>query len=348
MDSGTRIVKIGLGLLGAVLVIVVLIALVQGFGQRVQPSTVPSTFAATAPFGTNSLVFSNGQALAIYNYMTGHMSLLSPTGTGLNSIDSISASPNGGYVLFHDGRVDSNGSLATQLSQQGLDPSVDYWWVYSVQEHTFRPLPHGTLLAKLDNDHVYALSTQTNNEAITTYTTTDLSQVSMINVLLSSNFLPTENGFLLQTPSGEVLSTKDGVVNQLLFPSATLVGVTANDQQAVAVVNRQGSTRSLVAIKLPGGTTTTIENSIASNIVNLPVWASSGTVLYANNRGNLVSYSLATSKTTSWRLGGALSGVNPVSMSIALVGPTTAVMKNDVSGQYYLVGHALAPTTALR
>ena len=343
MNSSNRALKITALLFGLLFIVLLLFSLVGRKSiQTSQAVTVPHTFASTTAFGTNSVIFSNGQTLATYNYVNGKLKLLGPTGVGLSSIDTISVSPDNNYVLFHDGLVSAGGSLASQLTQQGLNPSLDYWWLYSVQGQTFRPLPQGALLAQVDNNTIYALSTVAGAEYITTYATLGLHQSSIISIPGSSNFFPAENGFLLQTPDNKVLFTSDGVVNKVLFTSTTLVGVTADKQSALAVT-AQGGSRNLVTINLRSNATTTI----ASNIVNMPVWLNSGDALYATNSGQLYSYNLAAHKSDLWQFSGNLHGLNIAEAKlISLVGPSIAVV-SDQSNSYYIIGSGLAATKAL-
>lgn len=328
-------------LFGMVIVASVLITVWQSSRNRPEQAlAVPSTFASADAFGTNSLVFSNGQALESYNYTSGQASPLSQN-VGLNTVDTISVS--GSYIVFHDERAALDGSLAAQLQSLGRSTSLDYWWVFDSQKHTFQPLPQNTLLAKVYNGNVYALQYGGSGESIATYQLPGLQRIKSISISGSSDFFATSNGFLLQSPDNKVLLTKDGTVSQVLLNSTTLVGVTADGQFAMAVTS-QGDARDLVRLNLQTDKTTVI----ASNIVNLPVWLDSGGALYANNQGQLFDYDLATGKNVEWRLGGNLakSDVSNIKL-VALVGPNAAVV-NDGANNYYLVGKNLAPVKSIQ
>lgn len=306
----------------------------QGYHIR-QEYTLPSSFTAVSPFGADSVVFSNGQALETYNYTNGQTLSLSPS-AGLAIIDTMSTSQNR-YIAFHDGQVLQTGSLAGQLNAQGLASTSDYWWVFDTQSRAFQPLPQNTLIAKLYNGKLYALEYSNAGESINTYQLPGLQQVASLAVQGSSDFSPTPNGFLLETANNQVLFTSNGAVNQVLLGAATLVGVTGDGQSAVAV-STQNNTRSLVSIDTQTGSATTI----ASQISNLPVWLNTGTVLYTDTAGNMFSYNLTTKKSTQWKYGGNLGKAKKNVKLVALINPTTAVV-NDGSNHYYLIGKGLAP-----
>jgi hypothetical protein len=318
-------------------------------GGGVTQKAVPNTFASAVAYGKNALIYSNGKGLESYNYTNGQSKILGATSAGLQSIDTMSVSPNNNYILFHDEELDQGGALAAQLRQQGLEPTLDYWWLYNVQNQLFQALPQGVLVANLDNDHVYTLSASAGAESITTYAIRGLQQTSVVTIPGSSNFFVGQNGFLLQTADNKVLLTSDGVVNNVLLQSAILVGVTADKQSAVAVVTKNNA-RELVDINLNNDTTSTI----ASGIVNLPVWLSSGTVLYATKASTtsttqqFYSYNLTTRKIVLWKLGGDANHLGETGTNlVALVGPNTAIVSNS-SNNYYLLGSNLISTKTIQ
>jgi hypothetical protein len=318
------------------------VSLLNGGGVNAsQKFAVPRSFASAAAFDTNTAIFSNGQALATYNFASGQVEPLSGN-VGLNDIDTVSVSPDGNLVVFHDQFVNQTGALAAQLRAHGLDSSLDYWWLYDAQNQTYQPLPQGVLMAKVDNTHVYALASSGSGETITTYQPTTLNAESSINIPGSSNFFASNGGFLLQTPDNKVLFTKNGTVNQVLFTSTLLAGVTQNGASAVGVTTN-GSTRNLVVINLRTNASTVV----AGDVANQPALLNSGIVLYANSQNQLHAYNLATGKTKLWNLGSNSNGFTIASTKlVALLGPSAALVDNQ-SGNYYLIGSGLAPTSAL-
>lgn len=340
----TRKIFILLGIVWGMGLLVVAIIAIRDLGGNIkQKASVPQSFASAVGTGNNTAVISNGQALAEYNYTTGQVQPLSEN-VGLDAIDTVSVSSSDKYVVFHDQNVAQDGSLAAQLRSRQLNPALDYWWVFDVQNKIYEPLPQGILLAKVGTNQVYALTyDNTFGESIATYSTSDLQKISAISIPASSDFFVTPNGFLLQTADNRVLLTKDGIVTRVLFKSTTLIGVTWDETTAVAVTTNS-NTRNMVAINLKNYQTTTV----AAGVVNLPVWLGSGTALYATNQSKLYSYDTSTKKITQWKLGGNAASLSISNLKlVALVGSSAAVI-NDGSPNYYLLGSNLAPTTQLK
>jgi len=342
LRSKLGVVVIGLLILAAFVTLVTHLTnkpLSYTISQSYSPS---SGFSAVAPFGSDSLVYSDGQALMAYNYASGKSTALSPV-VGLSgaAIDSVSVSENNQFILFHDEQVSSNGALYRQLVGLGLSPQQDYWWLYNVAKQSFYPLPQSTLLAKMAGNDVEALMEATSGESLTAYDTTSLTAESTINIPGSSNFFVTNSGFLLQSPDNQILSTKNGVVSQVVASNATMVGVLPDGRQAVVVFG-QGDARQLTLLNLVNHT----RQIIANDIVGEPAWSPSGTVLYTISGTNpssttLYSYDLTSHKDWLWHFSGSASWLNNSPLTpIMLAGAETAVVGNN-SNDYYLIGPAL-------
>ncbi|HEY4161115.1 MAG TPA: hypothetical protein VGM08_03575 [Candidatus Saccharimonadales bacterium] len=306
----------------------------QGFHIN-QEYPAPSSFAAVIPFGQSSVVFSDGQELETYDYTTGQTASISQA-VGLAVIDTVSTS-SGRYITFHDSQVLQTGSLAGQLHAQGLGTTSGSWWLFDAQNRTFQPLPQAVLMAKLYNNQLYTLDYGNGGESISAYQLPGLEKISTLAIQGSSNFWPTTHGFLLQTANNQVVFTNNGSVNHVLSSSGAVVGVTADGQSAV-VVSTQNNTRSLVTMNLQTNQTATITD----NVANLPVLLDTGSVLYANTKGAIFSYSLGTRKFTQWKLGGALGKSAQNLKLVSLVSPSAAIVSNG--SNYYLVGKGLAQT----
>lgn len=307
----------------------------QGANDISQQYSVPASFSESAAYGTNAVVFSDSHELVEYLNNTGYTHNLS-SNVGLNNIDTVSVSPNNNYILFHDTQVTQSGTLATQLKTAGLDPTASYWWLYNVQSNTFKPLPQDVLLAKVDNTKLYALSSNSGSESITTYDVSTLQQSSTISISGSTNFYPANGGFLLQSPDNEVSFTTNGVVSTELYKSSIVVGV-STDTNSVLIVTTTAGTRLLNIANLSTNKITTI----AAGILGAPVWQQPGIALYNTTQGNLYEYTLATNKVTQWKLQGDVTLYPPNITLDALAGPTAAI----VSGQQnnaYLIGSGLA------
>lgn len=302
-----------------------------------------SNLVSVEAYGTNSFLYSNSDALMVYNYATGNISQLSPSvGLDAYGIDSISISTNDQFILFHDQQVVNGGALYQQLESMGLNPSSDYWWLYNVNNRSFQPLPQTTLIAKLNNNSVYALVYVSGSEHIINYGTSNLLAQSTINVSGVSNFFPVTNGFLLQTPNNSILFTSNGIISQVLVKNSVIVAVTPNNQQAVIVTGISGI-HQLALMNIAKDTTETL----ASNITNQPVWLSPDVILYTTGKSidashsiSLYSYDLTNKKIYLWKLEGndAVIGKSPIT-PVAIVGPQVAVVSNSES-TYYLIGSA--------
>lgn len=322
---------------GILALALVVISVVQLHANRsVQQYSVPASFAQASPYGSNSLVFSNGNALETYNYATGNTTPISGGAVGLNTIDTVSSS--GSYVVFHDQQLMPSGGLAGQLKAQGQDPTADKWFLFNASGRSFKALPQNTVIAKVYNGNLYALQFPQSGtgEYITVYQLPGMQSIKTVDISGSINFYVAANGFVLQSPDNQIFFTQDGVVSQTLLSSAILAGVTADGHTALAVTTRNG-VRSLTKINLSNDADTIV----ASNVSNVPAWSDSGNVLYTDNQGNVFDYDLTTSKSERWRLNGNLATAESKLGLNALVSPEAGIA-NDGSGHYYLIGRNLA------
>jgi hypothetical protein len=305
-----------------------------------QRFSVSTNLSSAVAYTNNSLVYSNGQGLIEYNFSNGQSSDLSSSAVGLGSIDTVSVSSGGEYVVFHDQQVQQSGSLANQLTAEGLSPDLSYWWVYSVNKQSFSVLPQNVVLAKAYGSGVYALSPGNGSEIFTAYTPSTLQKASSFSVTGSINFYPTSQGVLLQTPSNEIIYTKDGVVSQVLFKSTSIVGTEGN---TVIAVTNSGGPKQLVKINLVNYKTSIISN----NVQDQPAWLSSGYVLYvtmANPSANsqIYEYNVTNNTNKLWALSSSISSFGSAGPQInSLVGPNAAII-SDSSSNYYLFGYNLA------
>jgi hypothetical protein len=202
-----------------------------------QKIAVPQTFAVAAAYDQSSLVFLSDEAIIHYDYTLGVRQALTPpySAGSLANSDSLSVSADKEYILFHNGGISNNGILANQLKQEKLDSTLDYWWVYDITSKTLRHLPHGLLMAKFADGHIYASSVIGSTATLITYDLPTLQQSSVISIPPSSDFLAIAGSFLLQSTDNEVFLTEDGVVNKRLFTDTELVAVTANKHSVIAM-----------------------------------------------------------------------------------------------------------------
>lgn len=301
--------------------------------------TVPDSFASAAPLNGSTLIYSNGRSLVEYNYQTGSTrALLSGAGVDdLNTLDSLSVSPDKQRLLFHTTGVPDGSSLASKLRDQNVDPSNDYWWIFSLQSGDLHPLVTDNMLqAQWDkNGQISVLSGTSSNEKIYLYNP-DGAEVSATAVHLSNNYFVTGNQYLLETTDG-ILETQDGVLNHVLFPQQTLLGLTA-DNQGVIAAQGEGKDRSIVQLNLFKKS----QRTLIKGIVNQPLLLN-GTIFYQTDTntqesGAFASYNLTTHKATSWTLPRTIADtLQPA----ALLNPTAALLV-DGQGNYYEAGTSFA------
>lgn len=306
----------------------------------------PQDFAASAALEGHTFVTTNRRTLIKYDYTTGQYQPLSPdTGEGgLTGIDTLSISADKQYILFHSSLAQAGTLLASKITELGLEPSRDYWWIFSLQKQIFLPLPQGVLLAKFDGAHVYTLTYGSNGTVIGTIDPATATQTTSVGIAPSSNFFVAKNGFLVETSGGDVSFTKDGVVTQHLFKAMNIVGVTADKQWALATKTK-GSSVSLWRINLQDNSV----KNLANNLVGTPAWLNNTTLLYATNGDqasqnstiHLYTYAVPADKTTVWKFAksAVLQKGNNAS-PVTLLGNTTAIL-GDASGNNYLVGNNL-------
>jgi hypothetical protein len=329
------------------ILIAVILVIFISVTSHIQPSytiTMPyspttTAFSATAPYGSQSVVYSNGSALATYNYVTHRTTLLS-TGVGLSAstVDSMSVSSNDKFILFHDELVTVNGALYQQLQNQELSPQADYWWIYNVVKHSFNVLPQTTLLARMNHNTIEALTDSGGEESLTSYNPQTLAIGNPVSIPSINGFFPLGSGYLLQTSDNQILLTTNGIVSTSVAKNATLVGATVNGQEVVAVMGF-GNSRELVVIDMQ----TQKQQVVATNIVGQPAWSTSGNVLYTvNDNSNpeattLYSYNLTSHKTWLWKFSGSAASFNTSHISTAsFYGDDTAIISTN-SNTYYLM-----------
>ena len=325
----------------AIIVVIIAILFITIFRLQssvaVESLSVPSTFASTAPFGQNSLIYSDGQLLNEYNYSNGTITHLSKT-VGLGTIDSLTASTDNQYVLFHDQQVTVGGVLANQLQNQKLDPSLDYWWLYSVKNQQFSPLPQNVVLAKLSSNNLYAIVYSDGAESLSSLSLNNFSTINSFSIPGSLDFYPTGNGFLLQTPNNEVIFTQDGTISQILLKSSSLIGYNPNNS-TFFVKSTNGSTN-LYSFNLPKH----LQSLIAKNLIGSPVYLNPGYVLYIagpnSTQAKIYEYNNTSGKTIVWSLGaGSKLATQGISL-VSLLSPNTAVIDTSTTN-YLLLGTSL-------
>jgi hypothetical protein len=296
-----------------------------------------ANFGATAPYGANSIIYSDGNAFIEYNFFTNQSTpLTANVGLSQGQLDNIQVSPNHTYILFHDQVATPNGVLYTQLQASGLNPTLGYWWLYNTNTRSFAPLPQGILLAKLKNStNIFALSAGSTGEQMTEYSIPSLAKQTSFNIPGSMNFYPTQSGLLLQTPDNTILSTTNGVVNTQLDNNASIVGIDS-DNQAVVISGGQ-SNRSLSVFNL----TTLSKNLIASDVVDQPQLLSTGQVAYIvidskSGGSDLFTYDLKTNKQRQWNFNSVAANALGTNFSVnSLLSPTTAILFDGT--HYFLV-----------
>lgn len=337
-------------LIGFIIIIVLLFAVFLSINLHksytiTQAYQVPSSFAVSTSYGSSSMVFSNGRSFVNYNYTNGTTKLLSPDSStpNLTGIDSLTVSSDKKYLLFHLMTANPAGSLYEKLQTLGLDPTLDYWWVYNLANQEFQPLPQKTLLAKLHGDIIDTLIKGGDSEAIIGYDAASLKQVAKNRIVNADNFFPLNNGFLLETIDNRVLFTLNGVVNQTLYSATNILGI-INDQTAIATMTNKDGAQELVTLTIPNPSF----KVISITLLKQPVWSSTGTILYTGISSNpsFQTYDTLTHAQQTWKFSKKINTVKATFTPVSLFDNSTAVLSND-AGAYDLVGNNLRPITPI-
>jgi hypothetical protein len=310
----------------------------RGGTQISQFTKVPASMAEGTAFGEDTILYANSSALETYNYKTGKRLAISPsTGqNGLENVDTVTASSNKKFVLFHTGVTTYGQLLSNQLEADGRSVANDYWWLYSVADKSFRALPDDTLLAKFQGNKLYALAPNSNGEAIYTYNPDGLTMASTLQIEPSSDFFPVKNGFLLQSIDNKIYFTSDGISNTEVLSNIQITGITDDGNTIVGLENKDKQ-HSLVWATVGNWELTVISDSVNSK----PVWDKSGKVLYntSDSATDFVEYDLVTKKNNTWKF--AKNALPPrddaPALPLVILGDHAVVLSNS-SGVYYLSG----------
>ena len=309
----------------------------------------PGQFDAVAPYGQDTMVFSNDRSFVAYNYREGGTRLLSPDSaiSGLQHIDTLSVSDDLNFLVFHGLQAPAGSALAAAMNAAGRADSDSVggtWWVYNVREQTFRPLAASTVMARVHGDKLYTLGYGGSSEFITTLDPASLKAATRVTVPPSSNFFVAKDTYLLQTTDNSVLSTRDGVTSRTLASNTTLLGLTPDSSTALGVVNHD-SLQDLVRIDTASGD----QQTIAAELSAQPAWSPNGAVLYttgdtqSSGGTNIVAYDTMTKKQRSWHIDTSVNADNkPALLPVALL-DTGAAMVRGTTDEVYLVGSQLHP-----
>ena len=264
-------------------------------------TVAPTVFTDAAAYGNDSLVFSNGRALATYNYQTGASSLLTADDIlgSTDTVDQVEASADKRYVLFHVDHTTNDSQLSAILQADGSDSNGTYWWVYDTVGKTFHHLPDAPSI-KIDGSKLYTMdSDQDNRQVITTYSLPDGAQVAQNFMPEADDFFIGKGGFLLSVSADsghgqQIAQTADGTVSNTLFDNATLNNVAPNKRYGLGTL-RNGKDRDLVLFDLQQKSSRVIGRDVVGNFDQL----GDNSVLY--NAGNsssptLYLYSASTGK----------------------------------------------------
>lgn len=344
-----KIVKI-MVVAGFVLVVLVTLGLShrQATYSLSQKIALPDRLGAAIAYADDSFVFFNGRGFVAYNYRTGNTSSLSPdsTATSLTSIDSLSMSSDAQYLLFHTEQVSAGGLLDKELQSHQYPSAGNYWWVYSISNQKFQPLPPGILMAKLHQDRVDALLVNGSGESITSFALNDARSLKTIHIPASTDFWAVGNtGLLLQSINNTVSRTQDGTVSQELFKDTVILGVMTDKQNAIGIV-QQADKRRLATLDLADGQS----KILADNVIGQPVWLDQTKLFYSIQKPGdgtasqtLATYDTTTHTTTTWKFVDSIAlGATDKTLlrPVVLLGPGTAII-NEQDGTNYLYGNTM-------
>ncbi|GEM_PF-2597883 len=345
----TRIRQLLVVLAVIVVGLIIAVTVLQPRGEKIsQKISLPSTFKTAAPYGNTSVVISNDRGFVSYDYTTGASQLLSPDNqsSGLANIDSLTATDDGKYLLFHTEEVADQSTLQAILNQQSLDTGRDYWWLYSVADQSFRPLAARTLQAKLSGNYVDALASGGTSETITRYNLGDLKQAKQVSIPGSTDFWSYNDGYLLQLANQSVAFTTDGVVTQTLYNKTSVLSLVAGSMMAIGATG-QGDSKQLVELNLDKRSSKVIADGVAVP----PVTTASGNILYItadgsgpNANNTYISYDTVSHKKTTWRLTDTAAQLknSDAAPLLALLQPMV-VLGTTITGGTYLAGNQLQP-----
>ncbi len=269
----------------ASIVVVVLVSIVivisRHGGVAVRNTyALPDIFSSATPYGDDSLLLSNGRALVAYNYQNGKTTQITPASIqqNLQDIDSISASPDKNYIVFHSQLANPGGVLGDILQQEGSDIYASYWWVYNTVTNTYHHFAQSTAIVKTNGDQAYVLEGGDSGQSIVTYSLNDFNKIDAIPVNNISDFFIAPHGFLLNSrEGGGVLSTKDGVVISEIFKKTAITAILSDGHHAIANVSVGDKTAQLALLNLDNNT----QNIIGQNIIGLAV-ANKNFILFNN------------------------------------------------------------------
>jgi hypothetical protein len=289
-----------------------------------QSLPIPSVLRASVPYGSNTLLSSNGQALISYNYKTGQITALSPrqSNVGLDNVDSFSCDSTRQYIIFHSpGNADA-----------------DYWWLYSLKDRVFTHFDTKVMSAKFVGDKIYAFSYSADNnvsdDQIESYDLT-LKTTSQITVPAIEQFFVSGKTYILQTNEKQILTTEDGVIIRTIAPYFIASGLYGD--QLIGVDNENGN-QNLISLNIKTKRSVVLASDvIGSTAVN------ENFVLYQTGQPNrqptLYRYNLTTNQNELWEpIGNA--ALTSASRSITgILNGNTSVVEND--SQFFLVGSGL-------
>lgn len=311
------------------------ITLSQGYGA-------PPGFSNVVSYGNGNVVFTNGRSIASYNVHSGKTKLLSPdlAPSNLSDVTALYGSADQHYFVFREAAPLQGSILYQQLSRAGLDTTSSYWWLYNGINQSFHLLPTSVVLAKFSGNELYTLNSSNASDSLAAYDPADLKIESSTDVPDCSDFFSLPGGYLLQTTGNKAVFTTNGIVNQTLANSFSVVGVSSDGQTIVGVVP-SGNNQNLVALNVKSLSTKTIDSDISGSVA----WAPGGLMLYARNQGpadhsaiSYYTYDLSTNRKVIWDISQLYSHSLTPS---ALIDTTTAIV-SDPSGDNLLIGQSLA------
>jgi hypothetical protein len=198
-------------------------------------------------------------------------------------------------------------------------------------------------LAKFGGDKIYAFTRSNDGLKLATFNAETQAAESSISIPAASDFFAANGGFVLQTADSQVLYTTDGVTSRIVLFGSTVIGLTPDKQQIVAVRTPPvaNASKELVVYSLHNKKT----KKIAGDIINSPVMNSQGLVLYtaeaaSTARGTMAIavYDAQAGKHYNWELKKPADSLNSSTLRVgSILGTTSGVLLNE-SGAYVVSG----------
>lgn len=202
-----------------------------------QSSIMPSSFDEATTYKGDSYLFSNGRGFISYKPSTNTSDVIGKeyASNELEAIDSIQASDNGSYILFHSFLVPKNGVLDTLLAAKNLPNEGSYWWLFNVQSGQFSLVSSDATQAKFSGESILLVRPTNTGFVIEQRTIIGNSVTKSIQsgAIIDADIIG--DGFITQNQENVISLTKDGIVSKVLPGTYTLGRSTTDHTRTILI-----------------------------------------------------------------------------------------------------------------